>query len=91
LAEQEAAVRALVDKSKEIVARYGAHRESERLSVRRVGKDLVLMKYLFKCERFPVIWYFAFYREQGRPANGGENDWRVISVRFDTQIEPLFE
>ncbi|MGD9723228.1 MAG: hypothetical protein AB7O59_17985 [Pirellulales bacterium] len=90
LLEQEAAVKTLVDKAKEIPDRYGAYRESEQLSAKRLGKDLVLLKYLFKCERFPVIWYFAFYRETSRATNGDDN-WVVIAVRFDTQVDTLFD
>jgi hypothetical protein len=76
LLEQAGAVRSLVDKSKEITQRYGAHRDSEQVSAKRIGKDVVLLKYLFKCEKFPVVWYFAFYRD-------------LVSVRFDTQLESL--
>jgi hypothetical protein len=92
LVEQEEAVRSLVERSKEIAKRYGAHRESEQLAARRIGKDLVLLKYLFKCEKFPVIWYIAFYRDFSRQANNNNDDqWVVISVRFDTQVDRLFE
>jgi hypothetical protein len=91
LVQQDASVRALVERSKEITQRYGAHRESEQLAARRIGKDLVLLKYLFKCEKFPVIWYIAFYRDFSRQANNNDDPWVVISVRFDTQVERLFE
>ena len=91
LAQQETAVRALVDRSKEIAQRYGAHRESEQIGAKRIGKDLVLLKYLFKCEKFPVIWYIAFYRDFNRKANAGDDNWVVVAVRFDTQIEALFD
>jgi hypothetical protein len=90
LLEQDGAVRDLVDKSKDIVMRYGTHRESEQVSAKRIGKDLVLMKYLFKCERFPLVWYFAYYRDFSRSgATSGDDHWVVISVRFDTQVELL--
>jgi hypothetical protein len=90
LLEQDGAVRGLVDKSKDIVKRYGAHRESEQVSAKRIGKDVVLMKYLFKCEKFPVVWYFAYYRDFSRSnATTGDDHWVVISVRFDTQVELL--
>ena len=91
LVEQSAAVRGLVEKSREIPQRYGAHRESEQLSAKRLGKDVVLMKYLFKCEKFPVVWYIAFYRDFSRQANASDDHWVVISVRFDTQVDRLFE
>jgi hypothetical protein len=91
LREQSSAVRDLVDRSKEIRDRYGRHRESEQLSAKRVGKDLVLLKYLYKCEKFPVVWYIAFYRDFRAQAATPDDQWVVISVRFDTEIERLFE
>jgi hypothetical protein len=90
LLEQDGAVRGLVDKSKDIVKRYGAHHESEQVSAKRIGKDVVLMKYLFKCEKFPVVWYFTYYRDFTRSnSTSGDDHWVVISVRFDTQVELL--
>ena len=89
LSEQKDSVRSLVDKSKEIADRYGAFRESEQISAKRIGKDVVLLKYLYKCEKFPVLWYFAFYRDFTRSTAAGDDYWLVISVRFDTQIEAL--
>jgi len=90
LLEQDGAVRGLVDKSKDIVKRYGAHHESEQVAAKRIGKDVVLMKYLFKCEKFPVVWYFTYYRDFSRAnTTSGDDHWVVISVRFDTQVELL--
>jgi hypothetical protein len=90
LLEQDGAVRGLVEKSKDIVKRYGAHRDSEQVSAKRIGKDLVLLKYLFKCEKFPVVWYFTYYRDFSRSGAAAADDhWVVISVRFDTQVELL--
>lgn len=91
LLEQTDDVQTLVDKSKLIEDRYGPFQDSERIDARRIGNDLVLMKYLFKCEKFPVIWYFAFYRDFRRTSNTTGNDWVVIAVRFDTQLEGLFD
>jgi hypothetical protein len=89
LLEQEDEYEALVEASKQIENRYGAYRDSEQVSAKRIGVDLVLLKYLFKCERFPVIWYVAFYRHT-RTATSG-SDWVVISLSFDTQVERLFD
>ena len=91
LLEQTEAVQALEDRSKLIEQRYGPFQDIERIGARRIGKDLVLMKYLFKCENFPVIWYFAFYRDFRRTSSATDNEWVVISVRFDTQLDQLFD
>ena len=83
---------ALVKRASELTGLFGEFREFERISAKRIGNDLVLMKYLYKCETFPVVWYFTFYRTPRRggerPADTGDS-WRVIIVRFDTELELL--
>jgi hypothetical protein len=91
LAEQTSAIRVLVDRSKEIPDRYGPHQESEQIGTRRIGKDLVLMRYLYKCEKFPVVWYFSFYRNFSRQSVSSDDQWVIITVRFDTQVDLLFQ
>ncbi len=91
LLKQTDALDTLVKTSDDVPARYGAFQGSEQLSTKRIGKDLVLMKYLFKCEQFPLVWYFVFYRDFSRASNASDDPWIVISVRFDTQIEQLFD
>jgi hypothetical protein len=91
LLKQGDALETLVKTSDDVPARYGAYQGSEQLSAKRIGNDLVLMKYLFKCDQFPWVWYFVFYRDFSRPSNTSDDPWIVISVRFDTQIEQLFD
>jgi hypothetical protein len=93
LLKQADAVATLAKTSAEAMTRYGAYRGSDQLSAKRIGKDLVLMKYLFKCEQFPLVWYFVFYRDFSRQSNTSAIDdpWIVISVRFDTQVVDLFD
>jgi len=90
LLKQAKEVEALVKKTDQLKDRFGAYRESELIAVRRVGNDLVLLKYLYKCENFPVVFYFAFYRTSRAegPTEAGST-WRVIIVRFDTELELL--
>jgi hypothetical protein len=91
LAKQTEAVKTLVDKTRELKARYGEYRTFERIAVKRVGNDLVLLKYLYKCEHFPVIWYFTFYRtpQRAETASDSMGTWLVVIVRFDTELEKL--
>ncbi|HUT12649.1 MAG TPA: hypothetical protein VMY42_19290 [Thermoguttaceae bacterium] len=88
LAKQDQALKDLVTQTIELHAKYGEYRGFEQIAARRVGQDLVLLKYLYKCEHFPVVWYLTFYRTPPKspPENG---DWRVIIVRFDTELELL--
>ncbi len=91
LLKNSEALKTLTEKTKEIETRYGRYRAFERVSAKRVGADLVLLRYLYKCENFPVVWYFTFYRtpQRGEPAPEDKNAWRIIIVRFDTQLELL--
>jgi hypothetical protein len=90
LLKQTEGLRALVEKTGEIETKYGRYRASESVAAKRIGTDLVLLRYLYKCENFPVVWHFAFYRTP----NAGETlpvggPWRVVSVRFDTDLDAL--
>ena len=67
--------------------RYGAYTGHEAVGQRAVGKDLIFLRYLYKGEKFPVVWYFTFYRSG---ANGALiRDWQLISLRFDSKVEAL--
>ena len=67
---------------------YGAYRGFDPVYTKRVGSDLIFVKYLYKCSRFPVLWHVTFYRT---PASGelGPDTWQVVSIRFDTDLELL--
>ncbi len=80
----------LVDKTADLT-KYGKCHAFERIGVRSVGEDLMLLKYLYKCKQYPVVWYFSFYRTPVDAAAGSEKGaWRVVSVRFDTRLELLW-
>jgi len=88
LAQQAEALETLVEKTERLDEKYGKYRSFERIAVKPIGRDLVLMHYLYKCEVFPVVWRFTFYRT----ASAGDTSpatWRVITVRFDTDLERL--
>ena len=53
-------------------------------SVKTIGNDLVILRYLYKAERFPVVWHFYYYR----PASSGtapKGDWNLIEIRFEDE------
>ncbi len=82
-------VEELAAKASQLTDRFGEYRKYERIHAKRIGEDLVLMKYLYKCEHFPVVWYFTFYRAPGELPSESVDAWRVIIVRFDTELELL--
>ncbi len=83
----------LIKKTGELETNYGPYHSYERITARRIGADLVVLKYLYKCENFPVVWHVIFYRDQ-RESRTAESSaafekWLVISIRSDTELEAL--
>jgi hypothetical protein len=90
LAKQADAVKDLVVRTNDLETKYGKCQAFEQISAKRVGNDLVLMRYLYKCENFPVVWYFTFYHTPNSAGSSSKNGiWRVVAVRFDTNLEVL--
>ena len=89
LLEQAEAVEALVEKTDLLTDRYGQYLEFEPVALRRVGSDLIVLKYLYKCADFPVVFYFTFYRTPRSESSAENPSWRAIIVRFDTELELL--
>ncbi len=90
LGQKPDALKTLVERTNQIPNRFGRFRGFERLDARRVGKDLVLFRYIYKCEDFPIAWSILFYRPVSRADSPpDEAAWRVILLRFDTDMEQL--
>jgi len=71
----------------------------EFLDSKSVGNDLIQLRYLYKSDTEPFVWYFTFYRSQigTRP---GESfpmipptapKWNCIHIRFDNDLDALFK
>lgn len=88
LLKQNEALALLVEQTGKLKDRCGEYRAFERIAAKHVGSDVVLLTYLYKCESFPVVWRFVFYRVPPRGEAAAENGlWQAISVRFDTDLE----
>lgn len=80
----------LIKRTEELTARFGPYRGMERISTRMVGKDVMVATYLFKCDQYPVVWRFVFYRDVSQSLTASEkNAWRVVTVKFDTNLAEL--
>jgi hypothetical protein len=80
-------IKKLIDQAQALDQRVGAYKGHEWVSSRHVGSDLIFLRYLYKGEKFPLVWYFTFYRTNG-PA-GTIRDWTLISLRFDNKLDVL--
>ncbi len=93
LADREDDVEQLVAQTAQLATKYGRYRGAEQIGVRRVGQDVVLLRYLGKYEQCPVVWTFVFYRPPppaGTTAPEPEA-WRIVSVQFHIEWEQLWE
>lgn len=79
----------LVDSASKLTDRYGKYTGHELVSSKMIGTDLVYLRYLYKAERFPVVWHFTFYRTTG--AGGVKKEWTLIALKFDAQLEQLLK
>lgn len=75
-----------------VANQFGRYHGHERIDAKLIGSDLILMRYLYKCDKFPIVWYFTFYRTPTSVATAstsGGSAWMVIGIRFDTNLEVL--
>lgn len=77
----------LIDQASRLEQRYGVYTGSESVTAKAVGSDLILLRYLYKAEKFPVVWEFTFYRTE--IGTGLKRDWALIALKFDTQLEAI--
>jgi len=77
----------LTEQTATLSQRYGDYTGHEAAGARAVGNDLLFLRYLYKGERFPVVWHFTFYRTT--TTAGLKREWSLISLRFDTKLEML--
>jgi hypothetical protein len=80
-------VKKLIDQAQSLDQRVGDYKGHEWVSSRHVGSDLIFLRYLYKGDKFPLVWYFTFYRTNG-PVGTIQN-WKLISLRFDNKVEVL--
>ncbi|MCH8922030.1 MAG: hypothetical protein IIA67_02640 [Planctomycetes bacterium] len=89
LLKKQPALKSLIKKTDALLnGKYGKYRGSDRISAKSIGKDLVLLTYLYKCEDYPIVWHFTFYRK-AQTVEATASQWIVIAVRFDTDLELL--
>lgn len=76
----------LIEKAARLEGRYGRYAGHDAASVKTVGSDLAILRYLYKGERLPVVWHFYYYRA----SNGVmPKEWNLIEIRFDTNLDGL--
>lgn len=89
LVENEKSVARFADDLKLINQNFGSYVSYEPIGVKTVGADLVVFRYLYKCQNYPVIWYFTYYRPRAKSADASSTSptWTLIGFRFDTNLD----
>ena len=82
-------VAGMKSKLEDVKDQFGPLRKYERVNVKSIGEDLVVVRYLLKCERHPVLWTFTFYRRPTETSSLTASSWSVIGLRFDSNLDPL--
>jgi hypothetical protein len=77
----------LIEQALTLDQRFGVYTGHELASTKTIGADLIFLRYVYKAERFPVVFYFTFYRPG--PVGGVQKKWSLIALRFDARIEAL--
>lgn len=77
----------LIEHALALDQRYGMYTGHELATTKTIGADVIFLRYLYKAERFPVVFCFTFYRPG--PVGGVQRDWSLIALRFDARIEAL--
>jgi hypothetical protein len=73
----------------DVKIRFGNFKDFEKIDAKPIGKDLVIIRYLLKCELYPVVWSFTFYRRPNSTTSLTTPQWQTIGLRFDTNLDIL--
>ena len=90
--DKDEMINALSEKITSIKDQFGPYVSFEPIGVKMVGRDLVILRYLYKCQNYPVVWYFIFYRPLSANGETGNKTWFLIHFYYDSQLNlPLWE
>ncbi|MBQ9874997.1 MAG: hypothetical protein IJM30_11100 [Thermoguttaceae bacterium] len=87
LGENEKTKTKIVDGLKTVNANFGNYVACESIGVKTVGTDLIVFRYLYKCENYPIVWYFTYYRPRPKNSDAPTGDWKLIGFRYDTNLD----
>lgn len=77
----------IIDGLSSIKANFGGYVAYEPVGTKMVGTDLIVFRYLYKCEDYPVVCYFTYYRPRSKTSDAPSNAWNLIGFRYDTNLD----
>lgn len=85
-------IKTLAEKIDGISQQFGSYVSFEPIGVKRIGRDLIVLRYLYKCQNYPLVWYFIFYRPTPSENETAVKNWQVIHLYYDSQLNiPIWE
>ena len=76
----------LIEGLKKINGTLGAYVAYEPIGFKTLGNDLVVFRYLYKCQDYPIVWYFTYYRPRAKSGDAAAN-WNLIGFRYDSNLD----
>ncbi|MGN0930950.1 MAG: hypothetical protein ACI4NP_04460 [Thermoguttaceae bacterium] len=88
LADNEKIKMKFSDGLRTINQNFGAYVSYEPIGFKMIGTDLVVFRYLYKCQNYPVVWYFTYYRPRTKTSDvSSTSPWNLIGFRYDTNLD----
>ncbi|MDO5309122.1 MAG: hypothetical protein Q4G03_06465 [Planctomycetia bacterium] len=89
LNESEDVKKRIVDGLQMIDKNFGAYVSYEPIGQKAVGEDLVVFRYLYKRQNYPIVWYFTYYRPRAKTvdATSTPTSWTLIGFRYDANLD----
>jgi len=88
LSESASQLAELKNKTEEARNQFGEILNWERYDSKQIGADVIVIRYILKYDRYPVIWSFAFYRKPSSSPVSVMNPNRsvLVEVQFDPSL-----
>jgi len=61
--------------------RFGKFKGYEFVKEDKIGKSLIELTYIVKCEHYPLVWKFFFYK--------AEDNWAIAKYNWNDKIESI--
>ena len=66
---------------------FGEIQNWERFESRQIGSDIVLVRFILKYDRHPVMWTFLYYRKPSSTLSvTSPGTWELFQLYFDTNF-----
>ena len=91
IAEATSDVAKLRAKTGDAISSYGAIRDWELISSKKVGRRMVSLIYLSYGASLPLRWKFYYYNQNLSPEGEQGPEWKLVDIRIDDRFIDLFD